>query len=674
MTFETRRKRIQAWRTLLERRPRMRRPALACAALAAFIAMLLPFACVLGIGAGLVAVGRWAAVEGHVVPLVLVVFPGCLYIPFALFALVALPLLWLFPPRSRGRLLRREDAPELHGLVDAAAEAYPALRGRWRIMVTPDFNATATRRPRLFGLLPSRRVIEFGYPMLCCLGRGEAKALVAHELHHLAAHQGLEGRLLGPMHGRLAMHAGAMGAVAGLRWLGRIYEGIADNLEVLLLARSLGHEAEADAAAARASSPGDAARCLLAVAARGKEFDERVWRPLFQSARAGTEVPRDLFARLRRMAEGPPDPHIAAKAVDEQLRMATQAWDTHPSLRQRLEALGFEAEADPASPSGIVAAFRALERGEAPPDAGVALVPDPWRTTPASRMIAALAREELELRLVDDWSRENAFEWEANLAAIEEDQAVLEAIRRRGRIGERPGLDALEAARIELSRERHDEAIRLARACLDDPELGPRAHFVAGIALLGQGDDAGLRHLRAARDGDIELAFEATTRAHEFLDARGRQSEADELLSEWDGMKPRMEQHDRLLRRTNHRSPFEPADMRLLQSEPIIDILRRHPRIRRAWLIQRKLETRPSRPIRALVVQARRPILQLRSWSGRTSEEISSALEAALPGSGILPIIGDDEQSLWIRRARKSAGAPLYDAKRDAEARGRAES
>ncbi|MEV7779254.1 M48 family metalloprotease [Kitasatospora sp. NPDC088351] len=138
----------------------------------------------LGIVVGLIVldIGLYQA-AGHVNPGVLKIW--------ALTALVAYPVVRaVFLTRSRedggelpGVPADREQQPAIWAVVDRVAER-TGVRGPAGIRLVPDVNAGVLEETRLLGLLPGKRHLVIGTPLLMGLTEGELEAVLAHEFGH----------------------------------------------------------------------------------------------------------------------------------------------------------------------------------------------------------------------------------------------------------------------------------------------------------------------------------------------------------------------------------------------------------------------------------------------------------------------------------------------------------
>ncbi|MFF2078656.1 M48 family metalloprotease [Kitasatospora sp. NPDC058162] len=82
-----------------------------------------------------------------------------------------------------GVLLTRERQPELWAMVDRISER-TGVRGPAEIRLVPEVNAGVMEETRLLGLIPGKRHLVIGAPLLIGLSEGELESVLAHEFGH----------------------------------------------------------------------------------------------------------------------------------------------------------------------------------------------------------------------------------------------------------------------------------------------------------------------------------------------------------------------------------------------------------------------------------------------------------------------------------------------------------
>ena len=393
-----------------------------------------------------------------------------LILPTGVAALV-LRTLWVRVEPPSGHRLAPDEAPELPAEVERLrlAMGAPALEG---IVIDGDFNAKAASVPRALGLLGHRHTLVLGLPLMRVLDRERLAAVIAHEFGHFSAHDGGFAAWIHLSRGTwYRLRDGLAQHDLGFAWLlSRFYGWLAPRFDLASRALTRAHEYAADAAAARVVGAQPTADALATVELASRRLDARFWPRLWARARSQGHPPVQLQAPLLQAAAGDLDP---ARVAGPQAASPTpDPGDTHPTLPQRLQALG--------------AAPRARGGGEA-----------------SASMLGAL-QERLERRLDDAWREAIRPQWQALHEAAAPDRA---------RLADLDGLSAPTAAQLaehallaEQVRIDLDPLPLYERALEADPDR-VLALFRAGLLQLRGGQaEAGAARLRRAVELDPAAA------------------------------------------------------------------------------------------------------------------------------------------------------------------------
>jgi len=342
-------------------------------------------------------------------PIVELAYQGTLTFSGVLAGLGGLTVLGaLRPRRSWGKRegasrepLRREDVPALAEFVDSVARRARAVPPD-RIALADHATAYASTQRRW---ISRRREVGVGLPLFALLGRDELAAVLAHELgHHLGGDTAL-----GPWVHRTRRSLGA--ALFALeessffldvpfRAYGAMFLRVSSQI-------SREQERAADRRAAQAFGAGALAGALLKVHRVAPLWDVYFEADVVHVLRRGIRVP--LLEGFRRFLAEPDRRPDVARLVEEALHRAPSPWDSHPSLEERLEVLGFAGRArDPAEQLDSSGGCLDLLGGErAAEDAWYRLAvtgsptPMSWDELGDKAILPALASVMTELRLPD---------------------------------------------------------------------------------------------------------------------------------------------------------------------------------------------------------------------------------------------------------------------------------
>lgn len=264
-----------------------------------------------------------------------------LWIPLVLVG-VALRSLWVSFPEPEGLRLKYEDAPALFDLVrevESAIQSPPVHH----ILLTDEFNAAVVQIPRLGFFGWQKNYLLVGLPLMQALPPEQFRAVIAHELGHLSG-----------AHGHFAVwiyrvRQTWVQIVTRLQQEGRygsfIFERFLNwyapffNAYSFVLARS--QEYEADARAAELAGREQAARALINIELKGRLVSEDFWPKFFRQADAQPHPPADVFRQFVSAMKHQVPPEVARKWFLQALVIRTGHEDTHPSLADRLAAMGY---------------------------------------------------------------------------------------------------------------------------------------------------------------------------------------------------------------------------------------------------------------------------------------------------------------------------------------------
>lgn len=322
--------------------------------------------------------------------------------------------LWVRLDGPRGVELTPTEAPELFEALARIRRKIkgPPLHG---VYLNDEYNASIQQVPRYGVLGGARNYLTIGLPLLMALDRPRFLAVLAHEYGHL---RGDHGRFAAwiyrtrqswmRLHYSMRHDEGAVALVtqAFMRWYFPRF-----SARSFALARQ--DEYEADRIAGKLVGREVTAAALAEIEVRGAWLQSEFWGRHWCAA-ATHELPVGPYRAMRRLLAHPPDAAFANDAFRQALRRLSQLDDTHPGLRDRIEALDV-----PATLSD-------------------------WSKGNALGLLGKEAREWIK-HFDAQWCRDNATDWKLH-------HAWLARVRERA--------DALTAA---MGRNNADELVEMAR-------------------------------------------------------------------------------------------------------------------------------------------------------------------------------------------------------------------
>ncbi|MCP5151702.1 MAG: M48 family metalloprotease [Ectothiorhodospiraceae bacterium] len=491
-------------------------------------------------------------------------------VAFVVAALLIALRLWMRARRPKSLSITAADAPVLFAEI-ASLRADLGLPRIHEVLVDDEFNASMTR----FGIPGwTRNTLTLGLPLMMAVTPQEMRAVVAHEAAHLV---GLRcgfsrwvSRVLSITRRQAADYDTDDALGAGI--LDRCFKWYMGSFDAFALPLMRAVELEADAMAVAATSP-EVAASSLAAAVRDDVAGELYWRPLI--ARAHHEPRPAPYAGLARFHRShTPAPGVLDHHLERALAVRAGALDTHPSMRDRLAAIG-------ATP---------CRRFNVDPSAA-----DAWLGGALDRLIAALDAR---------WVEQNADFWREQCEQGRDDEDFLDAIRDVPRAG----LDVYDLLRLAaLTARRGDiaEALALYRELAGREPGDPDVRFELGRFLLDRDDPAGIAHLEHAAS-TFRLAFPASELIHAYWSRMG-----DEQASR--GWQQRLdEERDRLREATVERTgvtagdAFEPSELSSAKLDYLRQTLAADGGVHRAWVARKRIRVAPEHTVVVIAFTTRR--------------------------------------------------------------------
>jgi Zn-dependent protease with chaperone function len=453
-----------------------------------------------------------------------------LAIPFFIVAGVIVRSLWVRMPPPTGLRLKRADAPALFDAIEEVRRQVDGPRVH-RVIVDPELNAGVVQVPRLGPIGPARNYLVLGLPLLQALPEECVRAVLAHEFGHLSARHGRFGRWIYRLRGTWARLLDDLerrqSAATGI--FRRFFEWYAPYFSAYSFALARGQEYFADEVSVSAAGERNAARTLVELAIASRFLGAEYWPRVYERARSEPAPPGNAYAGLATDL-----PLAERDDLDGWVKAAVRApgdlTDTHPSLADRLRAMG----ADPERAADLV-----RER----PDRTAA---DVW-LGPFQDALAA--------RFDHEWREATAPDWRAAHDEMAAEQKQLAELARRDAEEPLAGEELRELAWLTARHESDAAAAPLyERALAADPGDALTSLALGRIELDRDRLDAALAHLDRAMEGGVAAAARAAELAYGALMERGDEERAAEYRRRGE------EAYERLAAAEREASTFEPGD------------------------------------------------------------------------------------------------------------------
>lgn len=262
----------------------------------------------------------------------------------ATIAWVSLRAMLVPASRSEGLEITAQDAPQLFKILSKLRKKLKAPRIH-RVIITDDYNAFITQSTRFGVLGATHNTLGLGLPMLLSLAPERLVSVLSHEYAHL---RGGDGKLAAWLYrsrlawGRLAEHAyehSSENDVFAYVTRGFI-NWYAPRFSAKSFAMARQEEYAADRWAAKISGAGHAQAALMEISLLANHMQSGLWRQYWQLAVHHSQPQQLPYAWLASGLLKPPAAHDIQAALHSIKTEKTGHTNTHPSTRERVQALG----------------------------------------------------------------------------------------------------------------------------------------------------------------------------------------------------------------------------------------------------------------------------------------------------------------------------------------------
>ncbi len=482
-------------------------------------------------------------------------------IPLVLLVFVILRAMWIRLSAPEGIELRRKDYPALFDTLDKMRRRLKGPRIH-TVLLDDNFNAAISQIPRLGIFGWQKNYLILGLPLMQALSPEQLLAVIAHEYGHLSGAHGKFSAWIYRV--RQAWYKLMEAFDQEQRWgkfiFSRFFDWYAPYFWAYSFVLARANEYEADRCSAELTSPRLAADALTSTYVKGDFLSEEFWPRLYRRADKEPQPAAALYADTGVILRGALSEQDADRWLEQAMAVETGSADTHPSLKDRLAALGQE----PRLPEWVQ------------PSAAEFFLRD---------RLASLAEH-----FSNTWHNSIHARWEERYQHVQTSLARLEELETKRQHGEISAEETYEyAEKAEEFRPDVDHVV-LYRAVLDRDPNHVSAHYALGRLLLDRDDDAGIAHIEKAMELDESAVAPGCKLVYGYLVAHGREQEAAPYEKRFYVQIEREQrteaERDSLRLDDTYVSHEAPADT----VEALVAQLRRYKRIGKAYLVRKKTE------------------------------------------------------------------------------------
>ena len=526
-------------------------------ALLGYVAVFFSIIAIIGLAWGLVDVAFMDAFKGS--DFILFIIFKKFIIAFVALLWIMLRALWVTFPRPTGYALKKKEYPKLFTEIDILTKQLKTLKIH-NVILDSSLNAGVVQHPRLgvFGWQMNYLII--GYRLLLTLSPDEMRSVLAHELGHLSGnHNRFSNWIYRIRTTWLRIMEELEKAEANSTVLFRkFFQWYSPKFEAYSFVLARRNEYEADNIAATLTSPHIAADALISVHVSAPLLDMKYWDSYLK--RADEEV-RPSYPPYNGLTDFLKKSTLTVDEVqdtlDKEMSIETHYKDTHPSLKDRLSALGITAQI-PRIPEVSAA--------------------DEWLGD---------CIEEINSYFNSNWEKDNLENWKQRYDYISSSKQQLQQLSEQN-MESLNDEELWKCAWLTKELKSNEDALHLFMAYIQRyPDDSDAAYFI-GTILLEQDNPEGLEYLKIARKNDRYLERSANI-GFNYLKKQQKDEEADFWWQEC------VEQNNIFIAADQERDHLTIEDEFVAPQigeemlQEVIQVLKRHTKIKKAWLAEKQV-------------------------------------------------------------------------------------
>ncbi len=543
---------------------------LALFALLGYVVIFSVLIALLGLAGGLVATAFFST------GLFLLLLKKKLIIAVVFGIWILLRALWVKFDPPQGYTLKRSENPELFAELDELSRQLEALKIH-EVILDSSLNAAVVQHPRLGVLGWHRNYLIIGYQLLLALSVEEARSVLAHEFGHLSGnHSRFSGWIYRVRISWMKVMAAFEGAQSwGARLMHKFFNWYSPRFDAYSFALARSNEYEADLIAAELTSPETAAHALVHVHATAPYLNEYYWNNFFRYADERPRPPHAPFKGLSDfLLESPLTRNDMLERIDAEMAVVTHYADTHPSLKDRVGALGIEP-----------------------------FVPSPPEINAAQSWFGARNKQIME-HFDREWTQKNQDDWRQRYEYVSNAKSQLREFS-QCRMEDLSDEDLWKFAYWTEEFVSDEAAIPLFQAYQERYPEDPDPAFFIGRTLLGQGNPEGLEQLRHARKS-ANLVEQTAHIGYDFLKSQNQDEEAETWWQD------SISQYEIFIAAQKERDGVDTSD-KLIRPEirdellqQLISSLRKQSEVGKVWLAQKVVKHFPEDPVYIIAFSTKR--------------------------------------------------------------------
>jgi len=484
-----------------------------------------------------------------------------LIIAVLLVAYVMFKSLFIKIPSPEGYRLTKSQAPKLFEAINKLRSQLKTPRIH-EVLITPELNAAIQQSPRLGVFGWQKNSLILGSELLMVLNEREVLAVIAHEMGHLSGgHSKFNGWIYRVRIGWMNILYTVAHINAVAKWVfGKFFGWYAPYFNAYSFTLARANEYEADRIAAESTSADDLSSALVGTEVMSQLFFADYWQQLEKQAMEDPVLKATAYTQLQQAIE---KFELSAEKIQNQvnkaLKIKTTNDNTHPALKDRVEAIGGRTTFD-FNPNKAAAKT--------------------WFGSSFADIMTNLA---------NNWVSWNQAHWEELHAQGKQAKIRLDEINNKDNLSTE---ELVEKAHIQLFLEGQKSALPTFKVIYQQDPNEPSALYYLGTALLDRDNSKGLNLLNKLLSHD-EYGQTAGQRLYAYYEANDMPTEADEVLLKIEKNIDAEELFFNELAEIKATDKFYVLDLSAVDRDKLKASLKKYPAIKHIWVAGRRLKTRP---------------------------------------------------------------------------------